>query len=342
MRVESLDDDELAGGAATTPARKSGGVATTPAAEMEMLRSKVEAKSSSYMANQQANAQLDPNQLKADVDKLARRMKAMNRGLIDLNGKFIQYWDFFTISALLFTLFVTPVEVALVDKVEVDALFIINQVVALIFVADMGINFRLPYKEPIKKGGATVKDPTKIAVKYLSSWFWIDLVSIVPFDIMTVAGVFGPQEAGAGSDVSKLKAVKLIRLLRLLKLARILRASRIFSRLENKLGLSFNTREMIKWSSFVFSIVHLLSCLWALAASLYGSARLWYDGTRLGRGASRTRTQAHLPPLPPQVRRLRRQPALGRPAARDEGETQPRIRPLHPRLHRGCSGRIRG
>ena len=68
-----------------------------------MLRSKVEAKSSSYMANQQANAQLDPNQLKADVDKLARRMKAMNRGLIDLNGKFIQYWDFFTISALLFT-----------------------------------------------------------------------------------------------------------------------------------------------------------------------------------------------------------------------------------------------
>ena len=124
MRVESLDDDELAGGAATTPA-----------AEMEMLRSKVEAKSSSYMANQQANAQLDPNQLKADVDKLARRMKAMNRGLIDLNGKFIQYWDFFTISALLFTLFVTPVEVALVDKVEVDALFIINQVVALIFVA---------------------------------------------------------------------------------------------------------------------------------------------------------------------------------------------------------------
>ena len=31
---------------------------------------------------------------------------------------------------------------------------------------------------------------------------------------------------------------------------------------------------MIKWS-FVFSIVHLLSCLWALAASLYGSARLW-------------------------------------------------------------------
>ena len=296
MRVESLDDDELAGGAATTPARKSGGGATTPAAEMEMLRSKVEAKSSSYMANQQANAQLDPNQLKADVDKLARRMKAMNRGLIDLNGKFIQYWDFFTISALLFTLFVTPVEVALVDKVEVDALFVINQVVALIFVADMGINFRLPYKEPIKKGGATVKDPTKIAVKYLSSWFWIDLVSIVPFDIMTVAGVFGPQEAGAGSDVSKLKAVKLIRLLRLLKLARILRASRIFSRLENKLGLSFNTREMIKWSSFVFSIVHLLSCLWALAASLYGSARLWYDGTRLGRGASRTRSS---PPAPP-------------------------------------------
>ena len=175
MRVESLDDDELAGGATNDAgAEERRGRHDAGRGDGDVaLGSR---KSSSYMANQQANAQLDPNQLKADVDKLARRMKAMNRGLIDLNGKFIQYWDFFTISALLFTLFVTPVEVALVDKVEVDALFIINQVVALIFVADMMINFRLPYKEPIKKGGATVKAPTKIAVKYLSSWFWIDLV----------------------------------------------------------------------------------------------------------------------------------------------------------------------
>ena len=49
--------------------------------------------------------------LKSDVDKLNRRMKNMNRCLIDPRSKFMQIWDFFTLGALFFTLIVTPYEV---------------------------------------------------------------------------------------------------------------------------------------------------------------------------------------------------------------------------------------
>ena len=54
---------------------------------------------------------LVPEELKADVHKLGRRIKNMNAFLLDPRSKFMQIWDFFTLSALFFTLTVTPFEV---------------------------------------------------------------------------------------------------------------------------------------------------------------------------------------------------------------------------------------
>ena len=46
---------------------------------------------------------LVPEELKADVHKLGRRIKNMNAFLLDPKSKFMQIWDFFTLSALFFT-----------------------------------------------------------------------------------------------------------------------------------------------------------------------------------------------------------------------------------------------
>ena len=51
-----------------------------------------------------------PAELKSDVHKLNRRIKNMNAFLLDPKSKFMQTWDFFTLSALFFTLTVTPFE----------------------------------------------------------------------------------------------------------------------------------------------------------------------------------------------------------------------------------------
>ena len=53
---------------------------------------------------------LVPAELKSDVHKLNRRIKNMNAFLLDPKSKFMQTWDFFTLSALFFTLTVTPFE----------------------------------------------------------------------------------------------------------------------------------------------------------------------------------------------------------------------------------------
>jgi hypothetical protein len=134
---------------------------------------------------------------------------------------------------------------------KLDALFVLNWLVNLIFVMDMIINFLLPYKESAKKGGGTVKSHGKIAKKYLTSWFLLDFISILPFDSIEVfASLSG--SSPFGENASTLKIIKMIRLARLLKLARILRASRIFSRWENELGMSYSKISLIFWSVTVF------------------------------------------------------------------------------------------
>lgn len=49
-------------------------------------------------------------------------------------AKLIQRWDVATISALLFTALVTPVEVSFIEASSLDVLFFINRVVDLIFI----------------------------------------------------------------------------------------------------------------------------------------------------------------------------------------------------------------
>ena len=67
-------------------------------------------------------------------------------------------------GALIFTATVTPYEVCMMwGDTEIEGLFIVNQVVNLIFIVDICFNFLLPYKEPLRKGGGTVKSHDKIA-----------------------------------------------------------------------------------------------------------------------------------------------------------------------------------
>ena len=223
-------------------------------------------------AGRQGGTQLVPEELKSDVDKLNRRMKNMNRCLLDPRSKFMSWWDFFTLFALFFTLIITPFEVALLPT-KGDFLFFFNWFINLIFIVDMVVNFILPYKESAKQGGGTVKSHKKIAHRYLTSWFPIDLLSILPFDSVEVFAEMSSGASPFGDSGGTLKIIKMIRLLRLLKLARILRASRIFSRWENELGMSYQKMELIKWSILIFCVMHLLACGWALLAQLQGSLR---------------------------------------------------------------------
>ena len=219
----------------------------------------------------QATEELDPNRMAIDVDLLKARLHQMNRCLINPRGQFMTYWDFFTLGALFFTATITPYEVCFLWGTQsfsdpssyLNGLFFANIIVNLIFLSDMCFQFFLPYKESVAKGGGTVKKHSLIARKYLCSWFALDFISILPVDLIMM-GVDTSQMSGAGA----LGAIRMLRLARLIKLARILRASRIFSRWENKISISYGNQSLIKLFLGVLFMLHLFACALGIFAQM--------------------------------------------------------------------------
>src|SRR5882724_1930199 len=62
-----------------------------------------------------------------------------------------------------------------------NTLFPSNSIVDVIFFIDIVLNFHTTFVGP---GGEVVSDPKIIRMNYLKSWFVIDLLSCLPYDIV--------------------------------------------------------------------------------------------------------------------------------------------------------------
>ena len=187
--------------------------------------------------------------------------------VINPNGEFCKSWDLLMVTLLLFTAAVTPFEVAFLTSNGVDGLFVINRMVDIGFIADMFVNFFLGYYDEVE--ATMIWNHKKIAKRYLSGWFSIDLVSILPFDTVSLA--MGTAAAG----LSDLKILRVIRLLRLIKLARIFKSVRIFTRIMAQSGLSFSTWALIKFLVGVIVIMHWTACVWGITPTMSDDTNNW-------------------------------------------------------------------
>ena len=168
-----------------------------------------------FLGGSKAKAQLlgaeiitNHDQYVRDVDQLRQRLRETYRGLLLPRGLFVQTWDMVTGICLLYTLFVTTYEVGLDLPTKLDALFVINQCVSLVFLTDIVVQFFLPVPDLSKGEGAYERRHYMLAKKYICSWFCLDLVTIVPFDVLVMSGALsGP-----------VKMTKIMRVLRLFKL----------------------------------------------------------------------------------------------------------------------------
>ena len=212
---------------------------------------------------------LNQDQVRKDAKRIKKRLMDSNRFLLNPDSQTMQSWDIITILALVFTLLVSPFEIGYLDGFHgmgATILMWINHTVSLTFAIDMVMNFFRPYRDLL---GQKVKSHGRIAVNYLKTWFTVDIMSTIPFD--TIADIFIP--AGAAPSPT----LKMIRLLRLLKLFRIVRASRVFTRLadriEHHVSISHSNRSLLKWTILLITVVHWFICVWGLAAQLQGSQR---------------------------------------------------------------------
>ena len=219
--------------------------------------------------------QPDETHFERDVHKVRSMIDDSRRGVFDPHGMKMQVWDVVIMLGMVLVSTLTPFEIAFIQgNPRADsALFVINQLINLIFTVDLVLNFFLPYEHEKK----FVRSRAKIAMHYLRFWFFIDLISIFPFDLCFLAGVFGPLESPT-IDPRTLRTVRIVRLVRILKMMRVMRGSRIFLRWQDSLGVAYTMRALIFWVNSIAATLHWGACLWRLIADVQGTSR---DDARL-------------------------------------------------------------
>ncbi|KAK2536159.1 Kcnh4 [Columba guinea] len=121
-------------------------------------------------------------------------------------------WDWLILLATFYVAITVPYNVCFTgteDSFSATRSTIVSDIaVEMLFILDIILNFRTTY---VSKSGQVVYDPRSICIHYVATWFFVDLIAALPFDLLYVFNVT------VTSLVHLLKTVRLLRLLRLLQ-----------------------------------------------------------------------------------------------------------------------------
>ncbi|XP_045915121.1 potassium voltage-gated channel subfamily H member 8 [Micropterus dolomieu] len=119
-------------------------------------------------------------------------------------------WDWLILLATFYVAVTVPYNVCFIgDDDDLTRSTTVSDIaVEILFIIDIVCNFRTTY---VSKSGQVIFDARQICIHYLTTWFIIDLVAALPFDLLYAFKV------SVVSVVHLLKTVRLLRLLRLLQ-----------------------------------------------------------------------------------------------------------------------------
>ena len=152
-----------------------------------------------------------------------RRQEQKGKGVIHPFSTFRWYWDILLICFISMHVILLPVSISfLSDDLSLHWL-ILNGISDFIFLTDICLNFNTGIVDPNNKE-EVILDKKVISRKYLRGWFFIDLLSSLPFDY---AYFIVSSSSTQQTLIKASRALRILKLAKLLSLLRLLRVSRL-------------------------------------------------------------------------------------------------------------------
>ncbi|OVA06156.1 Cyclic nucleotide-binding domain [Macleaya cordata] len=164
-------------------------------------------------------------------------------------------WETLMAFMVAYSAWVYPFEMAFMKSMPTGGLYIADNIVDLFFAIDIVLTFFVAYIDP--RTQLLVLQPKKIAVRYLSTWFLMDLASTVPFEAL------GRLFTGSTKLGLSYYILGLLRFWRLRKL------KQLFTRLEKDIRFSYFWIRCARLLSVTLFLVHSAGCLYYLLADQY-------------------------------------------------------------------------
>ncbi|XP_006814756.1 voltage-gated delayed rectifier potassium channel KCNH1-like [Saccoglossus kowalevskii] len=156
---------------------------------------------------------------------------------------FKSIWDWIILVLTFYTAVAVPFNVAFNTKSMEDyAIIVVDGIVDIVFFIDVILNFHTTFVGP---GGEVVSDPKIIRMNYLKTWFVIDLLSCLPYDVINA---FNEVDDQISSLFSALKVVRLLRL------------GRVVRKLDHY--IEYGAALLILLMSSFIMWAHWLACVW--------------------------------------------------------------------------------
>uniref|UniRef100_A0A8C2BA35 Potassium voltage-gated channel, subfamily H (eag-related), member 5a n=1 Tax=Cyprinus carpio TaxID=7962 RepID=A0A8C2BA35_CYPCA len=151
-------------------------------------------------------------------------------------------WDWVILILTFYTAIMVPYNVSFKTKQNNLVWLVMDSVVDVIFLVDIVLNFHTTFVGP---GGEVISDPKLIRMNYLKTWFVIDLLSCLPYDIINA---FENVDEGLSSLFSSLKVVRLLRL------------GRVARKLDHY--LEYGAAVLVLLVCVFGLVAHWLACIW--------------------------------------------------------------------------------
>ncbi|KAJ4799479.1 potassium channel protein [Rhynchospora pubera] len=164
-------------------------------------------------------------------------------------------WETFMVILVFYSAWVYPFEVAFMNSAPKGGLFIADNIVDLFFGIDITLTFFVAYID--SRTQLLVQDRRKIAIRYLSTWFIMDVASTIPLQgleyLMT-------REIRGSVSYS---------VMGVLRLWRVRKVKVFFTRLEKDIRFSYFWIRCARLLSVTLFLVHCAGCLYYLLAESY-------------------------------------------------------------------------
>ncbi|XP_042507547.1 potassium channel AKT2/3 [Macadamia integrifolia] len=162
-------------------------------------------------------------------------------------------WETFMTILVAYSVWVYPFKIAFMKLSPRGGLYIADNIVDIFFLIDIVLTFFVAYIDP--RTQLLVQDSRKITIRYLSTWFVMDLASTIPFE--AIGYLFTGR-----NNVS-------LCLLGMLRFWRLRRVKQLFTRLEKDIRFSYFWIRCARLLSVTIFLVHCAGCLYYMLADRY-------------------------------------------------------------------------
>ena len=167
---------------------------------------------------------------------------------------------------IIYVIIFLPFKYGFLEDDHFPAWDVFDQVIDVLFGIDLILTFFTAYINPVND--VLVYEFKKIACKYLQFWFWLDLLSVFPFDLFFQSGRYA--SLARLSRLPKLyKLIKISKILRTMKVAK--NKNNIFRKLYNLINVWPGFDRLILNLCSILIFCHVFACIWHLSAELEDS-----------------------------------------------------------------------